>query len=65
MKGANPQWAFIPAIEAQGDANWSSQHLTLLIGCEKDFKTLPTLEGLCGNGDSNPWRRKWSRRLFY
>ncbi|KAF1937226.1 hypothetical protein EJ02DRAFT_447604 [Clathrospora elynae] len=30
----------------QGDANWSSQHFTLMIGCEEDDKVPPTLEAL-------------------
>ena len=46
MKGTRPQWAFIQAIEAQGDADWSNQHFTLMIGCEEDDKTPPTLEAL-------------------
>jgi hypothetical protein len=46
MKGTRPQWAFIQAIEAQGDADWSNQHFTLMIGCEEDEKTPPTLEAL-------------------
>jgi hypothetical protein len=46
MKGTRPQWAFIQAIEAQGDADWSGQHFTLMIGCEEDAKTPLTLEGL-------------------
>ncbi|KAG9388377.1 hypothetical protein A1F94_001269 [Pyrenophora tritici-repentis] len=32
MKGTRPQWAFIQAVEAQGDADWSNQHFTLMIG---------------------------------
>ncbi|KAF1946550.1 hypothetical protein EJ02DRAFT_430502 [Clathrospora elynae] len=46
MKGTRPQWAFIQAVEAQGDADWSNQHFTLMIGCEEDNKTPPTLEAL-------------------
>jgi hypothetical protein len=46
MKGTRPQWAFIQAVEAQGDADWSNQHFTLMIGCEEDDKTPPTLEAL-------------------
>jgi IS5 family transposase len=46
MKGTRPQWAFIQAIEAQGDADWSNQHFTLMIGCEEDDKTPPILEAL-------------------
>jgi hypothetical protein len=46
MKETRPQWAFIQAIEAQGDADWSNQHFTLMIGCEEDDKTPPTLEAL-------------------
>jgi hypothetical protein len=46
MKGTRPQWAFIQAIEAQGDANWSSKHFTLMVGYEEDNKTPPTLGGL-------------------
>jgi hypothetical protein len=46
MKGTRPQWAFIQAVEAQGDADWSNQHFTLMIGCEEDEKTPPTLEAL-------------------
>jgi hypothetical protein len=46
MKGTRPQWAFIQAVEAQGDADWSNQHFTLMIGCEEDNKAPPTLEAL-------------------
>jgi hypothetical protein len=46
MEGTRPQWAFIQAVEAQGDADWSNQHFTLMIGCEEDAKTPPTLEAL-------------------
>ncbi|KAI1668028.1 Pol protein [Pyrenophora tritici-repentis] len=46
MKGTRPQWAFIQAVEAQGDADWSNQHFTLMIGCEEDKKDPPTLEAL-------------------
>lgn len=46
MKGTRPQWAFIQAVEAQGDADWSNQHFTLMIGCEEDNKVPPTLEAL-------------------
>jgi hypothetical protein len=46
MKGTHPQWAFIQAVEAQGDADWSNQHFTLMIGCGEDNKTPPTLEAL-------------------
>ncbi|KAI1669683.1 hypothetical protein L13192_07142 [Pyrenophora tritici-repentis] len=46
MKGTRPQWAFIQAIEAQGDADWSNQHFTLMISCEEDKKDPPTLEAL-------------------
>jgi hypothetical protein len=46
MKGTRPQWAFIQAVEAQGDADWSSQHFTLIIGCEEDNKTPLTLKAL-------------------
>jgi hypothetical protein len=46
MKGTRPQWAFIQAIEAQGDADWSNQHFTLMIGCEEDDNTPPMLEAL-------------------
>ncbi|KAK1911220.1 hypothetical protein P3342_011822 [Pyrenophora teres f. teres] len=46
MKGTRPQWAFIQAIEAQGDADWSNQHFTLIISCEEDKKDPPTLEAL-------------------
>ena len=46
MKGTRPQWAFIQAVEAQGDADWSNQHFTLIIGCEEDNKVPPTLEAL-------------------
>ncbi|EFQ91358.1 hypothetical protein PTT_11805 [Pyrenophora teres f. teres 0-1] len=54
MKGTRPQWAFIQAVEAQGDADWSNQHFTLMIGCEEDNKDPPTLEALI-----NRYRR-WS-----
>jgi hypothetical protein len=46
MKGTRPQWAFIQAVQAQGDTNWSGQHFALMIGCEEDDKPLPTLKGL-------------------
>jgi lysyl-tRNA synthetase class I len=46
MEGTRPQWAFIQAVEAQGDADWSTQHFTLMIDCEEDNKTPPTLEAL-------------------
>jgi hypothetical protein len=46
MKGTRPQWAFIQAVQAQGDTDWSGQHFTLMIGCEEDDKPPPTLEGL-------------------
>jgi hypothetical protein len=46
MKGTRPQWAFIQAIEAHGDADWSNQHFTLILGCKEDDKTPPTLEAL-------------------
>jgi hypothetical protein len=46
MKGTRPQWAFIQAVEAQEDADWSNQQFTLMIGCEEDDKTPLTLEAL-------------------
>jgi hypothetical protein len=46
MMGTRPQWAFIKAIQAQGDSDWSGQHFALMIGCEEDDKPPPTLEGL-------------------
>jgi hypothetical protein len=46
MKGTRPQWAFIQAVQAQGDSDWSGQHFALMIGCEEDDKPPPTLEGL-------------------
>jgi hypothetical protein len=46
MKGTRPQWAFIQAVQAQGDTDWSGQHFALMIGCEEDDKPPPTLEGL-------------------
>jgi hypothetical protein len=46
MKGTRPQWAFIQAVQVQGDSNWSGQHFALMIGCEEDNKLPPTLEGL-------------------
>ena len=46
MKGARPQWAFIHAVQAQGDSDWSGQHLALMIGSEEDDKPPPTLQGL-------------------
>jgi hypothetical protein len=46
MKGTRPQWAFIQAVQAQGDTNWSGQHFALMIGCKEDDKPLPTLKGL-------------------
>jgi hypothetical protein len=29
MKGTRPQWAFIQAVQAQGDSDWSGQHQPL------------------------------------
>jgi hypothetical protein len=46
MKDTRPQWAFIQAVQAQGDTDWSGQHFTLMIGCKEDDKPPPTLEGL-------------------
>lgn len=46
MKGTCPQWAFIQAVQAQGDSDWAGQHFALMIGCEEDEKTPPTVEGL-------------------
>jgi hypothetical protein len=46
MKGTRPQWAFIQAVQAQGDSDWSGQHFALMIGCEEDDKPPPTLQGL-------------------
>lgn len=46
MAGTRPQWAFIKAVQAQGDSEWSGQHFALMISCEEDNKTPPTLEGL-------------------
>ncbi|KAF2825442.1 hypothetical protein CC86DRAFT_371106, partial [Ophiobolus disseminans] len=46
MKGTRPQWTFIKAVQAHGDADWSGQHFAVMIGCEEDIKDPPTLEGL-------------------
>ncbi|KAK1912655.1 hypothetical protein P3342_004591 [Pyrenophora teres f. teres] len=46
MKGTRAQWAFINAVQAHGDSDWSGQHFALMIGCEEDEKTPPSLEGL-------------------
>ncbi|KAL7771407.1 hypothetical protein CFE70_001350 [Pyrenophora teres f. teres 0-1] len=46
MKGTRAQWAFINAVQAHGDSDWSGQHFALIIGCEEDEKTPPSLEGL-------------------
>jgi len=46
MKGTRPQWAFIKAVQSQGDSDWSGQHFTLIIGCEEDNKPPLTLKGL-------------------
>ncbi|KAF2819121.1 hypothetical protein CC86DRAFT_335874, partial [Ophiobolus disseminans] len=46
MKGTRPQWTFIKAVQAHGDADWSGQHFAVMIGCEEDVKDPPTLEGL-------------------
>jgi hypothetical protein len=46
MKGTRPQWAFIQAVQAQGNSDWSGQHFALMIGCKEDDKPPPTLEGL-------------------
>jgi hypothetical protein len=46
MKGTRPQWAFIQAVKAQGDADWSNQHSTLMISCVEDDKVPLTLKAL-------------------
>jgi hypothetical protein len=46
MMGTCPQWAFIKAIQVQGDSNWCGKHVALIIGCEEVNKPPPTLEGL-------------------
>jgi hypothetical protein len=46
MKGTSPQWAFIQAVQVQGNSNWPGQHFALMIGCKEDNKTTPTLKEL-------------------
>jgi hypothetical protein len=46
MKSTRPQWAFIQAVQVQGNSDWSGQNSALMISCKEENKPPPTLKGL-------------------